>query len=355
MNTTGIGGTETFTLQLADYIQKHQSNSILINLAKSELLKRESKKSSIVYFDLPSNYILKLVKIIAIVRQSKCEIVMGYGVNVSLALSLVRMFYPRRMIIIGLRGLTSWRNRTQIKLLNLTEKYSCNLFIANCRAVLDNKLSVSPAIIERGMVINNGIDTAHFRNIEGGENNFIKSRDILVVTVANLLPVKGYLFLLEALNKHDCERYNLKFIWIGRGPQKKILENIICDKGLSGIIEIRGYSRSIKKELQMADIFILPSIMEGLSRALLEAMSMSLPCIATRVGGNADVIDNGVSGFLVNYGDQEDLQKRIIELAKNKKLREDIGKSARNKVVKEHSEKEMAHKYYELFKNLASN
>jgi len=353
MNTTGIGGTETFTLELCNYINSMGSNVSILNMQNSYLLESSSKKYSIDYYSISGINITKIHKTIKMIRKSNIDIVMGYGMNVSMLLLFVKMALPMIKIIIGIRGLLTWRKAYVIRMLNIAETISCDLVIANCNAVLSNKLVASPRVYKKSIVINNGIDTEYYRR---GENisDIAKSTKVTFLTVANYLPVKGHEFLLHAVSHLSEYLDRIEFIWIGRGPEKLNLERAIEKNDLSGSISLVGYHENVKEALGNADAFILPSKIEGLPRALLEAMSMSLPCIATAVGGNSELIDHGISGYLVNHGDVNSMKKYIIELSISDKIRRKVGIRARQEIIQHHSSSTASEKYYELFRRYAN-
>ena len=110
-----------------------------------------------------------------------------------------------------------------------------------------------------------------------------------------------------------------------------------------------GLRDDIPEVLSASDIFVLPSYSEGLSNALMEAMCSSCACIATDVGGNAFLLQNGVSGFLYTPGDREALRAHIRRLLEDKAKRSLLGEAARKRIDTEFSWEVVGKKYESLF------
>jgi glycosyltransferase involved in cell wall biosynthesis len=125
---------------------------------------------------------------------------------------------------------------------------------------------------------------------------------------------------------------NALFLVVGRP------HNFVFTKEVHELAEASGISRNIRfitdaksaiPYLKASDIFCLPSRSEGMSNALLEAMACALPCVATLVGGNPEVVEHGGNGFLVPVDDPEALACRIVEIARNRELAQRMGKRSR--------------------------
>src|SRR5260370_11286367 len=137
----------------------------------------------------------------------------------------------------------------------------------------------------------------------------------IVVTVGHIRPVKGIDVLVETAAKVAREFPGVAFLVIGRNSDPKYfqeLESRIAELGLRENVRFFGESENIFFLLQMCDVFYLPSRSEGFSNALIEAMACGLPCIATRVGGNAEAIEEGRSGYLIESEDSQTAAERIL-------------------------------------------
>ncbi len=162
--------------------------------------------------------------------------------------------------------------------------------------------------------------------------------DIQIVgTVGRLAEVKDQLTLIQAFHqliKGPLENRRLRLLIVGDGPMYQTLYDKITELGLSEYIWMPGDREDIPELLRLMDIFVLPSLGEGISNTLLEAMATGLPLVATRVGGNPELIEEGVNGCLVPVADPQALVhslKALLEEPQNLAL---YGERSLNKVQK---------------------
>jgi|SRR5712691_1272780 len=183
---------------------------------------------------------------------------------------------------------------------------------------------------ERIVLIPNGVNTVRFSPQPIPRRH--RSGYVTVGTVANLRAVKGLEHLVQAMvfvrDRYPRERLT---IW-GDGPLRADLIRLIDEVGLSGGAELRGATTEPETALQAMDIFVLPSLSEACSNALLEAMASGLPVVTTRVGGNPALVEDEVTGLLVPPGDPNALAKAIIRLMEDPVLADRLGAAAREVV-----------------------
>jgi len=150
----------------------------------------------------------------------------------------------------------------------------------------------------------------------------------VITTVGNIRRVKGIDVLVQAAEQ-VCRKYpKALFLIVGRKSEQEYcreLESRISSLGLSGNFRFLGSREDVFPILRMSDIFCLPSRSEGFSNALIEAMACRLPCVATDVGGNSEVIKHGESGFIVASEDRQDLAARLIYLLDDSSLATEMG------------------------------
>jgi glycosyltransferase involved in cell wall biosynthesis len=207
---------------------------------------------------------------------------------------------------------------------------------------------------ERITVIHNGVDRRRFfpdanararvrRELNWSEDDFC------IGSVGNLLPVKDHLTLLRAMEPlNGCGAWRL--LVVGEGPERAALENFLnihpeCKPRTSLI----GTSDRVPELLNALDVYVLPSTAEGISNSLLEAMATGLPVIATRTGGNPEVVVDGESGLLFPVGDFDRLTEELKRLWVNTDLRHTLGLQASRRVHSEFSIDSMIRKYDEVY------
>lgn len=150
----------------------------------------------------------------------------------------------------------------------------------------------------------------------------------LVSTVANFKPHKGYEYLLEVVGHVVARRPSARFVFVGHGPLQDRMRAQAGRLGLAGAVVFAGFRDDALRVVRASDAYAMASVHEGLPLALLEAMALGRPPVATRVGGVTQVIEDGVSGFLVDPRDPNTEADRIVELMDSPALRERVGAAA---------------------------
>lgn len=123
-----------------------------------------------------------------------------------------------------------------------------------------------------------------------------------------------------------------RFVLVGGGVKEEELRRRVRGAGLSDRVLLVGYREDVDTFYALMDVAVLTSSSEGLSITLLEAMSHGLPVVATRVGGNPEIVEDGVTGFLVPFGDLEAFNRRVVKLLVEPDLRERLGCAGRERV-----------------------
>jgi len=144
----------------------------------------------------------------------------------------------------------------------------------------------------------------------------------------------------------------VKVLIVGEGSIRSDLETQARDLGISEDVVFAGYREDTDDLLRAMDIFVLPSLSEGIPMALLEAMAASRVVIASRVGGIPEVIDDGVEGFLVEPRDVNGLTETCLRLIQSPVMAKEMGEKARKRVERDFSAEEMAHRVASLYHEL---
>jgi glycosyltransferase involved in cell wall biosynthesis len=179
--------------------------------------------------------------------------------------------------------------------------------------------------------------------------------DFVIGYVGRLSEEKGVHDLVEAASilKEKFEAF--KMIIIGDGQKREELEGLSRRKGLEKEIIFTGFQSDVEKWLPALDVFVLPSLTEGTPMALLEAMAVGVPAIATSVGGVPKVIEDGVNGFLINPADSEALADKIMTLIHNSSLSKKIVENAIDIIEKEYNVHEWCRKIETQYDSLLNN
>ena len=198
-------------------------------------------------------------------------------------------------------------------------------------------------------VIYSGIDPQSF-----GSRSFQRwdGRAPVIGTVAVLFKRKGHRFLLEAAAKLKDRGVKLRYLFAGEGPERPELEKQALKLGLGSEVSFQGFVPDVPHFLSQIDIFVLPSLYEGLGVAVLEAMAAGKPIVACQAGGIPELIQHQQTGLLVPPGDSAALAAAIFALAADPDLAEKVGRKAWEKVREKFTNEEMGRKnesfYYEI-------
>lgn len=208
--------------------------------------------------------------------------------------------------------------------------------------------------------IYNGVDTDRFRPASPRPQlphpMFAQSDLIVVGTVGRMEPVKDPLNLARAFVRctqtMPAMRGRLRLVMIGDGSLRPQVEDTIARAGLSGQAWLPGARAGIDEILRGLDVFVLPSLSEGISNTILEAMATGLPIVATRTGGNPELVQEGDTGFLPAPGDDDALAQAIGRYVQDGAMRAAHGGRARQVALERYSLGNMVSRYAEIYREL---
>lgn len=204
---------------------------------------------------------------------------------------------------------------------------------------------------EKIKTIANGIDVTAFERAQ--PLPLLKAEGGTVVgIVARLDLQKGFEYLLRAARDLCKTTRDLKIVIVGEGPDRDKIEEMIEQYGLQSNVILAGQQSNMPAVYAAMDIFVLPSLNEGLPMTVLEAMAASKPVIATRVGAMGSVIKDGENGLLVAPKDSEGLRNAIASLLSNPERRRRLGDQAYAWVSQNYTSEAMALKYREMYEEV---
>ena len=228
-------------------------------------------------------------------------------------------------------------------------------FVAVSRRVCSHAVRFEGVRPMRARVIYNGIDVDLYDAVPTGgcRREFgISADEFLYGFVGRLVRQKGVEGLLRAFKKARNKIGHARLIIVGDGPERHNLIAFAENLGLEGAVIFARLRRDVPALLRDFDCFVLASRREGLPLALLEAMAAGVPVLATRVGGNTEVIESGVDGLLVDPASMDEFAAAMIAMAENKDLRERFARKGREKARKSFSEDNFIRSSQELYMEL---
>jgi glycosyltransferase involved in cell wall biosynthesis len=290
------------------------------------------------------------------------------GFDVKLFFRLARLFRQERLRVIHTHGLDSlwyagtaaWLARVPIR---IHTQHNSRLIAATLKDRLKFRLaaramtSVVPVSREVERVVRLlGAPAARVQTILNGvrtpevvSSGVAGSGNPVVGVVARLSPEKGVHILLEAMPAVLRDVPAARLLVLGDGPERARLEALAGTLGIKGSVEFVGYREDVESWLPRFDVFVLPSLTEGIPLALLEAMASARAVVATAVGGVPEVVCNGESGILTSPGDPPALAAAIVKLLRDGQERLRLGAAAARRVREDFSEEAMSGAYRRLY------
>jgi glycosyltransferase involved in cell wall biosynthesis len=205
-------------------------------------------------------------------------------------------------------------------------------------------------------VIYNGIDLGPFGAAVGRaalrRELGLAENDLVLFQVARLDPIKDHLTALRALQRLRQWRDDVRLVIVGEGPTEATIRQFVREGGLESHVHMLGLRADVARLLPAGDAFLLTSVSEGIPLTVIEAMAAGLPVVATRVGGMAEVVEDGRTGLLAPAGDAEALAESVMRLARDPGLAAEMGRWGRARAWAEFSEAHMHERYGQLYREM---
>lgn len=201
-------------------------------------------------------------------------------------------------------------------------------------------------------VIYNGVDASRFVPADRGRIRVacgVDPDDFVVGSVGRLVPVKNFSLLLRAVSSLRTE--NIVVALVGEGPERTALEALARELGIARRVRFLGHREDVAELLPAMDVFVLPSVSEGMSNTLLEAMAAGVAVVASNVGGNPEIVRDRIDGLLFESGDEAGLCDKLRILLADPPLRARLGVSGRERMLREFSMEAMISRYEQLYRS----
>jgi sugar transferase (PEP-CTERM/EpsH1 system associated) len=216
---------------------------------------------------------------------------------------------------------------------------------------LERQVGVPPHRVSQ---IYNGVDTGRFRPGQARERiagcPFGHADDFVAGWVGRMDPVKDLPSLLRGFARATQRAASpLRLVLVGDGPMRQAVERLAEQHGVRERVWLAGERSDVAEIMRGLDCFILPSLGEGISNTILEAMATRLAIVATRVGGNAELIEPGMTGLLVPPGDSDALADALLRYSGDRAMARRHAKAARRVAENRFSLSRMVADYCSLY------
>jgi sugar transferase (PEP-CTERM/EpsH1 system associated) len=347
-----IGGLEKFVIDLSENYPPGVFPEIVCLEEIGELGKFCEKFNCISLNKKDGIDLIIIQKICKIVRDKKIQLIHTHnqGPNFYGSISGFLCGVP---VVHTKHGQNNFENKKRV-ILDKISSFFTNKIICVSKDAENLCVDVVKIPKKKLKVILNGIDTDKFRPRKDRKLLF-NENDIIIGNVARLAEEKDHHTLLKATKILREWNYNIKVVIIGDGILREKLEGIARDYELNNDVVFLGMRNDIDQIVPEFDIFVLSSTSEGTPLTLLEAMSCGLPVIATDVGGNPEVVNDGETGFIIPPSDPTAIALKLKLLINDPGLRQKMGKDGRIRAIEKFSIKKTAREYFDLYCDILNN
>lgn len=359
------GGTQTHLLQVFENLDRTLFRPLLFALRDEGNLLAAVRAMDVEVRTFGMGGSLKdprdfrgLVSMVQALREIRPVVVHGYLLRGNFYAALAGRIAGVPVVVTSKRGLHEPAGVAEKVAVKVSGRLS-DTITGNSPQVLEFTRSVEGPVAAPMAMIPSGIDTARFDPAAVGLASRQRLRSELgigqapvVGTAITFRPRKGFRMLFEAMAELRRRVPQAQVLIAGADEMPAEPAELARALELEGSIHLLGRRADMPEVLSAFDVFVLPSESEGMSNAILEAMAMELPVVVTAVGGAPVVVEEGVSGFLVDYPDSASMADRLDLLFADPARRRSVGEAARRRVVAAYSSAGMVRQMEELYVTL---
>jgi glycosyltransferase involved in cell wall biosynthesis len=347
VSSLNVGGMEQFVLRIAR-AQQRRGHLVLIVALKAGPLLQDAQRDGLPTCVLrSSNKIVRILRTLSLLARFRPDVINAHNqTSLHYATLGKRVGHPRVIMINHGQGLGSARTP------DAAEWRRTDRIVAVSHDVAHR---MDPDLTSKIVVIHNGVTpSAPVRNRAEVRRELDLPADRVVgLMVARIDGLKGHDTLLAAAARLRDAGVPITFLLAGDGGERANRERLAAELGLgTEWVRFLGFRSDIADLAAASDLFVLPSLTEGLPLSVLEAMSHRLPTVATAVGGIPELITSGENGLLVPVNDPQELADALARLVRDGELRRSFGGSAYRRVQQQFSFAEMVRQYEALYDQL---
>lgn len=291
-----------------------------------------------------------LWRLVSLVRRNRYSALYVIGLRASIALRFLKPWLAGAKLVHGIR----WNPDSGSRLdrgLRLTERMfggMVDLYICNSRIAaktLEKRVGIHPKKIRLAY---NGVSQMHV------SDGTIGGQEARILTVANLSPRKGHMeYLRRVVQPLHAQFPHAQFVLVGRDEMAGAAEREVQRLGIDRAVHLTGFLGELEPEFALAQLFVLPSLRdEGCPTSILEAMTYGLPVVAFAIDGIPELVEDQVTGLLVEPGDYAGLANAIVSLMHDRSRATRMGRAGRAKVEQSYRMVHCANRHAEIFREL---
>src|SRR3989338_8234708 len=357
-------GTQNNLLEIVRHLDWEVFQATVVTLSKGDWMVDEFCSAGAEVYEWPVKRIympegwVTWWKLLRLIKKERFQIVQTHFLIPELLVCFARIFVRIPKVITVRRDEGFWVSKRQRIVSNLCLK-SFDCVLANSEAVKTACLR-SERCLRPIHVIYNGVDMEKYQSIEGDRKHLreelgIAKDNLVAGIVANMRhEIKGYSYLIHAIPEVIKKHPKAKFLFVGDWALRANYEKLASDLGVRAHIVFAGSRQDVSRMINAMDVCCLTSLTEGFSNSILEYMAMSKPVIATNVGGNSEIVEDGKTGFLIPAGDFHALAEKMIILLGEHKMCRDMGREGRARIERQFSLQRMTNDYMNFYENIVN-
>ena len=325
INSLTLGGAERQVIQDANALAKRNYNVTVCFGVEGVLIEQISPLMKKVNLRT-SSQLIAFVRLYRILKQQDIDVVLSHSFWANKVAALACFFSNTRLYTFE-HGLGLWRKWYHIALSKMVSLKS-SAVVTCSHENKSQKINREKISEKKLIVIHNSFDKPNMST-----ESLIKEQNtrFTIGFAGRFNKVKQLHLLAEVATIIKKEGYDFQFIMLGNGPEKERIETLAKDKGVGDNFVFHGYVSNPYDFLPNFNCFIIPSLREDFSLALLEASYAGLPCIAFDVGGNREIVEDNQTGFIIPPFDTNQMALKIINLINNPEKAKEMGQRARIK------------------------
>lgn len=331
------GGCENMLLRSLPLIKKFEH--VIITLRKRGELASKFEEKGIKVLSVNQHSMLDFnsyIRLIKIIKSIKPNLIITYLFHADIIGRLVLQSIIKTKVIPFLRTSYNHKKYWQARMVEKITKRWAAQYLANSESVKNYYVKHIGVNRNKITVIPNGIDTNYYDKIAPDHSLRmglgINEKECVLICVANLHVNKGHKYLLEAFESLYKRHKDIQILIVGDGVEKNNLKNQIKEYESRNNVHFLGKRGDIPKLLKISDIFVLPTLFEGMSNAIMEAMASGLPVVSTDIAENRELISTQDTGVLVHTSSSKALGEALEVLIDNSKIRRSLGQNGKSAI-----------------------
>lgn len=349
-------------LSIAKHINRQKFKVVVCCLGEEGVIGKQIKDLEIEVVSFNCNRlgtlnVALLMKLVSFLKERKFDIIHTHMYNASFY-GRVGAFLSGIPVIISAVHNTYAKRKLHRIIINLLLSKITKIIFVGTPAVKEDVKKYDHIPDEKIEILSYGVDTDKF--LKKYDRDVIRKNlglapgDFIVGSVARLEKAKGQKYLIEAVQILKDKGLNVKCLVIGSGSLEQELRNQVIAKEVEDRVFFLGTRNDLPELFSVMDMFVFPSLWEGLPLSLLSAMAAELPIITTHVGGIIDVIEDCKDGLVVPDSNAPAIASAIEKILENKELRNMLSENARQKVLQCYSAESMTRKLEVKYEELIS-